>query len=321
MFLTNKANIVGALEDTPYTPDTLLDADFDIEPENLSYSPEVNEFQRKVLDGTLDTYNSVMGKQACNCSFMTPMNPGAAAATEPKWGKFLEACGFKKTAHGSTGISWVPHVEKTHNPMTIEVIEIADGASPSQIVTRIGGAMGNVTFQIGEVGEPIQMNFEFQGRLVSIADRAYGSILTQSGLSTVQPPAVLAATIQVASVTQNMETFELNTGNTLNRWTDASKSSGIKGAYVSGRESTISLDPTYELLATEAVYTQWIAGTTGALSIVIGSTPQLTISAPVSQYSTVGMGEREGARVAEKVLRLHGSSGNDSFEILQGAKA
>lgn len=325
MFLEKKSEVVGAIEDTAYTPDDLVDADFDLEVEDISYSQEIKEFQRKVADGTLDSYNSVMGKQSGKISFMTPMNPGAAVNTEPKWSKYLRACGYKKTAHGVTGISWVPHTDCTHVPMTLEVVEIKEGASPKQLVTRLGGAMGNVTIGVGEVGEPIQLKFEFTGKLIGVVDRPFASLLTPTSVNTEQPPALMGATVTVGGVTQVFNNFEVNTGNSINLWTDPSKSEGIKGAYIGSRETVLTMDPILELLADDPVYTDWLAGNTGAVSIVMGSTPELTLSAPAAQYSTVGMGARDEARTAEKTFRLHrdvsGETYNDSFEILQGAKA
>lgn len=326
MFITDRSTIIGKIESTPYTAETLASADFDIELENLEYSAEIKEFQRKVLDGTLDSYNSVMGKQSGSVNFMTCMNPGAAVNTEPKWAKYLKACGYAQTAHGSTGISWHPHADNTHIPMTIEIQEINHGTSPSLLVTRLGGCMGEVAFMFGELGEPVQMVFtDFKGSLLSIEDRPFGSLLSPTGVNTTASAAVLGAAVTVGGVEQVLEKFEIKTGNTVAFYSDPSKSTGVKGAYIaSRRESTLSIDPYSDLLANDPVYTRWLAGTTGAVSITVddGTNPAIVMSAPVAQYSTVNVGgEREGARVNEKVFRLHKSSGNDSIEILQGAKA
>lgn len=320
MFLTQKAFLVAKLETTPYTPETLAAADYDIEVENLSWSEEIAEFQRKVADGLLDSYNSVMGKQSGSVSFMTPMNPGATADEEPKWSKFLKACGYAMTTHTTTGISWVLHSDNTHIPMTIEVAELNSGSSPGQLVTTLAGCVGNVEFMIGDTGEPIQMVFEFQGSLESIADRVYGNKLDPTGLSTVQPPAVLGATVTVGGTAQCMSKFSINTGNSVNLQTCASESTGIKGAYIGSRETILTLDPIAELLATDPVYTQWLAGTTGAVVISLASSPTLKLSAPVAQYSAKARGERDEAVTAEKTFRLHKSSGNDALELLQGSK-
>lgn len=332
MFLTQKAFMVAKLEATPYTPETLADADYDIEVENLSWSENIVEFQRKVADGTLDSYNSVMGKQDGTVTFTVPINPGAAVATEPTWSKFLQACGYKATgwdagaevAVGSAveGISWYLHSDYTHIPITIECAELNSGSSPGQLITLLAGCMGNVEFMIGDTGEPIQMNFEFKGSLESITDRTFANKLDPTAVPTVQPPAVLGATVTVGGVTQCIAKFSINTGNSVNLWTCATEATGIRGAYIGSRETILTLDPIAELLATDPVYTQWLAGTTGAVVISLASTPALAFSAPVAQYSAKARGERDEGVTAEKTFRLHKSgAGNNVLELLQGAKS
>lgn len=321
VFLSKRSYAVAKLESTPYTPETLTDNDFDIEVEELSFSPEVEEFQRKVADGTLDTYNSVMGKQKGSFSFMTPLIPGSAANVSPAWSKFAEACGYKKTAHGATGISWVPHADNTHIPLTFEGIDINHGASPSQLMTRMGGCMGNMVLMFGNVGEPVQLRFEFQGSLLSIAKRIYANMLDPTGVSTIQPPATLGLCMRLGTFDQVLNKFELNTGNDVQPYTDPAENTGLKGFCVAGRDTLLNIDPLSDLPENDPVYTSLINGTTAALTFIIGSTPTLTISAPVCQYSAAPRGEREGAVTIEKALRLHKSSGNDSCKILQGSEA
>lgn len=319
-FLTQKAYLVAKLEATPYTPETLADADFNIEVDNLTWSTEIAEFQRKVADGTLDTYNSVMGVQSATVNFTVPMAPGAAVATVPAWAKLLQACGFKETAYTTTGLSWILNSDMTHIPLTIQLAELNSGASPAQLVSTLAGCMGNVEIMISDTGEPIQMNFEFKGSLESIADVAFGAKLDPTAVPTVQPPSFRGATVTVGGVAQCMSNFSIDVGNSVQLWKCAADASGIKGAYIGSRETTLTLDPMAELLATDPVYTAWLAGTTGAVVLSLASSPTLAISAPVAQYSTVGRGDRDEAVVNEKVFRLHKSSGDDVLEILQGSK-
>jgi len=323
MFLTNKTVVYGKLESTPYTGETLADADFDVRVSDVSYSFDVQEYRRKIADGTLDFSASVKGKQSATVSFKVDLAPGAAADDEPEWSKMLEACGFKKTAYGSTGIGWVPHADNTHTPVTIEVQEIEEGASPDALRVRLVGAMGNVTFTIGQVGEPTQMNFEFTGMLDVIDDRTSAQRIDPTAFNTVCPPPILSATITVNSIAQELDTFEFNMNNDVQMWTDPSKAEGIKGAYVAGREPQMTLDPMMTLLATEDWYAELIGDCTTrrAVSVSYSSSPLITLSAPKAHLIAVAPGERNGARTAEKTFLLTKDSGNDVFEVLQGAKA
>lgn len=317
--------IISKIEATSYTAETLASTDFNVRvTEPPSYSPEIAEYRRKILNGELDLSTSVMGRQMCSVTFKVDLTPAAAVDTEPQWSKLLQACGLKPTVFASNGYNWVPHTDYTHIPITIEVIEENEGGSPSQLVYRIGSAMGNVRWFIGTVGEPVQMEFTFTGALLSIADRASGSALPVNGMSTIVPPAVLSITATVGGVAQDLDTLEFNMNNDVQIWIDPSKASGIKGAYIAGREPTLTMDPTTKLLATEDWYTQWKGSTTLAVSVALGSTPALTLSAPAAQYLEVGQGDRNGARVAEKTFLLtdaEGASSNAVFKLLQGAES
>lgn len=333
MFLNNKTTVFFKTESTPYTAITLSSGDTCRVRNDISYSPEIAEYRAKHLDGTLDYATSVMGRQKGSFSFTVDMAPAAAVDDVPEWSTLLQACGFKAVgwdngspvavASAVEGISWVPHVDMTHTPMTFEIQEQGEGASAAMLVTKFSGCMGEVSFVIGTVGEPVQMKFEFQGVFVSMADRAYGSRLEPSGLATVKPGAVLSSTITVGAVAQDIDSFEVKSNNAIEEYIDPSKATGLAGFYISGKEPTLTLNPTLKLLATDPVYTAWVAGTTAAVSILVpnGSNPDITLSAPAAQYITVGIEDRGSARVAGKTFFLtKGSAGNDVFEILQGAK-
>lgn len=343
MFLTNKTTIVAKLEGTPYSSvgETLADADFDVRIRNdVSYSVEVDEYRRKYLDGTLDHALSVPGRQRGTVSFTVDMAPGALVTTEPKWSKLLQACGLKaigwdnnvEVAVGSAvdGISWVPHVEMTHIPLTMAVIEQLEGASANNLVTRFQGMMGNVTFMIGTVGEPVQMQFEFSGSFISMSDSAFASRLDPTSLSVVKPGAVLSTSVTVESVEQDLDSFEIAMNNDIQEWIDPSRSTGVKGFYRAGFEPTLNVDPTMKQLSVEPVYTQWMNCTALELEIVIanGADPDITLSAPKAQRIGLEIGDRNGARTsATNFLLTQGTppegatGGNDVFEILQGSKA
>ena len=328
MFLTNKSTVVMALESPAYdvAGETLADADFNVRiKHDVSYSTEIAEYRRKILDGTLDHLTSVMGRQRGTISFTVDMapSPTATPALPPPWSKLLQACGFKETIYAATGVGWVPHVEQTHVPLTLEVIETLEGASPDQLVTRFQGVMGNVTFAIGTVGEPVQMNFELSGAFVSMVDRLFAATLDPMGLSVVRPGAVLSSCVNVNSIAQDIDSFEINMGNDIQEWIDPCRSTGIKGFYRAGFEPIVTLNPTMKQLATEPGYTQWLAGTTVplAVSVVSPDGPAIAITAPKLQRITHAPADRNGARISDWSFLCTKNAGNDVLEILQGAKA
>ncbi len=322
MFLTNKTTVVAKIEATPYTAETLAASDFNVRINNdLTYSTEVAEFRRKILLGDLDFDKSVMGKQTGSVSFSMSMAPGSATSIEPDFAKLLKACGWKQTAYGLVGIGWTKHAANTHVPITLEVIERDEGATPAQLVVKFAGMMGEATISIGQVGEPVQIKFEFKGRLVSITDRTFANLLSPTSMQTTMPPAVLSTTVLLGSVAQDLDKFEINCGNDVQEWVDPAQATGVKGYYIAGHEPLLKIDPTSKLLASDGIYTAWLAATTAPITVFIDAAVDLTISALAAQYTGVGNGERNGARISEKTFLLTRTSGNDSMEILQGAKA
>lgn len=329
MFLTNKTTIICKKEATPYdiSGETLADADFNIRIKNdVSYSVEIDEYRRKILDGTLDHRLSIPGKQRGTVSFTVDMAPNEDIDAPPPWSKLLEACGFIEEIHALTGVSWRPDTSQTHTPITLEVQEQLEGAAANMLVTRFQGMMGNVTFLIGTVGEPVQMNFELSGAFISMTDLAFGSRLDPTGLSTIKPGAVLSSVITVNSVAQDLDTFEFNMGNSIQEWVDPARSTGIKGFYKDAYEPTLTVDPTLKQLSVEPIYTEWKNCTELAVSVVItnGSDPDITLSAPKAQRIALEIGDRNGARTAGTTFLLtqgEGTASDAVFEILQGAKS
>lgn len=336
MLITNRGEVITKVESTPYTGETLVDADnsvrFSAPPE---YSANIAEYQRKILDGTLDQWTSVMGKQTGTVTLKVDIAPAAAVNTIPAWSKLLQIAGFKvigwdggsAVAAGSAveGISWVPHADNTHIPGTVEIQEIKEGSSADMLVTRMTGCVAVASFMIGTVGEPLQLMLAISGALVSVADRAFAAKLDPTSLSTIVPPAFMGVTtLTVGGVTQDLDSFEINMNSTASEWPDPTNAGGVKGFYLSAHRPTMTLDPTLKLIATEDFWGDWTDETTGALSIVMSSTPALTLSAPACQLITAEFADRNGARVNSKTLLLtsnEGQSPNAVFELLQGAKS
>lgn len=410
MFNSQKKYIVGAPETVPYTAEVLTDNDFDVEPRELTYDKTIAIFQRKVMDGTLDSAKGVVGIQSGTSNFTIDMSGGKTEGTPPPFDKFMGSCGFKRevktissptldvesilflsvglvtytyagtpdlsaviagelivvsgaafaghngefiidsvddgadsmvlripaiidntddvvsasTATGlvATGFVYTLHRDYTCMPMTLEAIELDCSIDPKQLLTRIFGAVGNLTLALGNIGEPVLMNFEFMGALDTIEEREFASFLNRSSLVDVDlcPPGFLSAQLDVGSTVQNFNTFELGVGNTLNPWNDHSKSQGRRGFYVGARESVFTIDPLAQLFTgaeADDYYTKWKGAVLENLNInFLTAAPAISITAPKIQLEEVGTGDRENATTNEKSYRLlRGPVGNDSLAI------
>lgn len=318
MILTNKITIGAKLEATPYTAETLAQADYNFRAGDVSYSHEINEYKRKYASGILSNEQSVMGKQFGTVSFYVDLAFNSAPGTTTPWGKLLQACGALETDHTTTGTSWKPESDYTQKPITIEIVEKEEGTSPGQVVIKLAGCMGNCKIVLNQVGEPCRLEFEFKGRLESITERDFSSIITPSFTALALPARVLSSTIEIAGEAQDCDKMTLDFGNDLQPITDPSNATGIKGFQIVGREPTLTIDPYMRSLA-ESLYSDWKDSVPGSFSMEIGANG--TLSAPSAQLITLNPGERAGARTHEKKFLLLGSIGDDEWKLVQGSES
>jgi hypothetical protein len=114
-------------------------------------------------------------------------------------------------------------------------------------------------------------------------------------------------------------------GNEIQVKTGPADATGILHHYISGRTPTLTCNPYVRTLAAEAAYTQWLAGTSGALSFAWGSSGAnlFTLSGAVAQYIGLKPTVRNGARAYEKTFLFAKSAdtGDDEWSLLQGAVA
>lgn len=323
-FMLPKRTVGAKIEDPKYAAEVLAAEDFDFCAYDITYDPEIAMYARKCARGDFSRDTSIAGKRTNTVTFKVDLAQHTSALeNEPSYFKLLRACAMKMTPHGSTGISLVTDAGYTDVPITIEVIEKDEGATPSQIVIPLSGCMGNAKIVMSTTGQPIAIEFEFKGVLGTIADRAFGDILNPTGFNTSLPDAVLSSTISIdfgtGAEAQTVDTFTIDLGNDVQVFSDPAKAEGVSGAHVVDRNPTMELDPDLVLIATQGDYTRWTGNTTGALVVEVGS--NMHISAPAVQIiKGYAPGDREGHVINNKSLELKRSAGNDELELLQGSK-
>jgi len=318
-FIPGRRTIGVKLESTPYTAETLTADNFNIQAYDINYTPEISNKSRKIARGDYSRDPSVTGKRSITITLSVDVYHSDANTTPPNYFLLLRACGMKQVI-GANGVTLTPDSDYTNVPVTMEVVEKDEGTSPSQLVYKAKGCMGNPTIVVENVGEPARINFEFKGSLVSVTDRAYGSILSPSGISTVIPDSVMSSGVTLFNETQCLNTYTINLNNVVELYTCPGQDGGYEGAHITNRSPTLELDPDMVLIATQGDYARWTGNTTGAFSSTIGSVgDEITISAPAAQYiNAYQPGEREGHTVNNKTMELKRSSGNDELKIVHG---
>jgi len=244
-----------------------------------------------------------------------------ALGRAPAYGKLFRISGCKEIVYPGVGVGYALHGDYTRVPASIEIQERDEGASPSCLVIKGRGGMGNIKLTFDSVGQPMYGTIDIRSVLTSIEDRAYASIITPSIIDTDLPDAILSSTISMFSETQRISKTTIDFGNELQLYSDPSKAEGYEGAHIANRNPTFELDPDLELLATHGDYSRWINNSTGAAVVTMGS--HLRIDMPAVQYiKQFSPSSREGHVVNAKNCELKsGASGNDEFVFLQGAIA
>ena len=320
-FLLIKRTMGCKIESTPYTAETLAASDYNVSAYNIGYDPAIAEYARKLARGDASRDPSIMGKRSGKITFSVDMTVGSSVTSAPNYWKCLQACGLKQTT-GSNGVWLTTDARYFNVPMTIEVVEMDEGASPNQLVIKFRGCMGNAKLVTNDVGLPKRIDFEFTGVLANISDRPYASQIMPTGFDSALPQAVLAVTTSLYSETQYFNKITIDLGNKVELWTDSTKAEGFEGARIVDRETTIELDPAMALRATNDQYNRELSNTTGQYSETIGAGIAITISAPKAQIiQSYKPADREGRVVNSMKVKCMRNLGNDELTITQGSQS
>ncbi|MES2200665.1 MAG: hypothetical protein V4498_00275 [candidate division FCPU426 bacterium] len=190
--------------------------------------------------------------------------------------------------------------------------------SGNSLIVSVKGAMFNCKVMMDDLGQPLYAEFDGKGCLVGIAD---GSTIALTSPDTSIPPAVLGVAITLNSVVQRIGKFELDFGNDIQLKYDPADTTGYLAAYIAKREPRLRYNPQTTLLATDPVYTRWVAGAAYVFSLATATSSSIkwTIGAAKAVLLTLKPAERNGEAIWEQEHQLIETSGNDEFSITQSA--
>lgn len=310
------------IETTPYTAETLTASNYIQKVTDVTISPEIESYARKLLRGDYSRDVSISGKRKVSFTVTLDAYSGPAAATAPQYFDLYRACGRKQTTHGATGVSVSTHAFYNRVPGTAEIAYLEEGATPRQVVVKVKGCMGKAKEELTQIGQPLKLTFEMQGALVGITTREYASICIPTGWDSGEPSSVLACTFSLFGTWQFPTKLTIDGGEDVQLFSEISEASGYDGARIVDRNVTGECDPDMVVTDDLDLYSPIINNTTGAMSLTIGGAIPLTISAPAVQITGGYTPEvREGHIANSLKLEFKRSSGNDELEILQGSKS
>jgi hypothetical protein len=280
VLLKRRTILAAKIETTPGTAIAVTTTDGGFNAYDISYEADIPMSQRQ-SEGSLSMLPALPGARMAKIKFKIDGYGSGAAGTAPAWANvFLPACGFLVPVAGVFALTSDVTLMST---LTMEVFE--DG-----LMKKAVGCMGTVDIS-GSNGKPLTFSFEFTGAYVAPSDVALLGITRSLRI----PPVLESATLSIGAYVPLVSKVDLKSGNVVTMREDVTQTSGYINALVTGRNWTGSLDPEATKVGTYDAYGTWLAGTTAALTLTVGSSGSgLTIAAPASQYSGIKEGDRGG---------------------------
>lgn len=223
--------------------------------------------------------------------------------------------GATSLASATTG-SVASDAGKEFKPVTDSVSSLTIGSYEDGVKKLMKGARGKVKFAL-KAGEPVMMDYEFQGVDAGVTDVALLSGVTYE--STV-PPALLSAALLLDTYSAKVGEIDLDVASELSERDDISEAQGLLSYAYAGRRISGNLNPEMVTVATFDFIGKWVGATTAVLDVTVGSVAgnKFRFYAPKVQFTKVDDADRGGIAVATCSFDLNGSitPGNDELTIL-----
>ena len=300
--LRKKSLLAAKLEATIGTAETLAAGDAAFIAINPELNPEADEHPRQA-PGTLSPLADVIGARRGVAEAEIEME-GKGSSGSPAWASvFLPACGMWDDSNTWKLKSGAPSTV-AGNPRTITVARYVDG-----LRYMLAGAIAQSAAIVMENGQPPRLRLGLIGKYSSVAD---ATMLAPTLPATVPPRCnSLTLTIGAASIRCNRIEIDLGLETVLRQ--DVTDASGYYAGCITGRRIVVNAEPEAELVTTRDDYGLWLAGTTAALSIVVGTSEwnRFTITIPAAQRLQVKPGDRDGVLTTQIQFLATRSAAND----------
>lgn len=277
---------------------------------DVELSPDVAMTERQ-QSGTLSMLDAIPGPRRGTMTLKTHM-VGSGATGVPTWAdSLLKACGFT-----NSGAAYSP---SSTGQTTLTMGSLEDGRLMS-----LAGAMGTFTWTF-TAGQPVEMDWNFTGKVIQPKAQ---TIIGPTRPTTV-PPRFAAGTLtlgggaigKVSQVTiaMNNEIILREDATADDDGERSNDGTGYHAAYIVGRDITVTMDPEAVAFGTKNWYQDWMDGDELALSLVVGSASNntMTIAMPKLQPHNVQPGDRNGLMIDQITSKPNANSdtGDDEMSI------
>jgi hypothetical protein len=232
---------------------------------------------------------------------------GHSSGASPDWATtFLPGCGMSESSR-----TWSV-VTGSSTAKTLTISEWIDGSRRT-----LYGAVGTFTINL-VAGQPGTIDFEFLGIYADEADQAN----VAPTFPTVKPPRwAHAAGCVYNSQTLKCASATIAIGNELKLRENCNRTAGFEAGIITGRRTTVDLDPERVALATVDWMAAYTAATEAALTIICGTATNNIITVAGSkfqQYQPPQVESREGLAVTRLSLQgnRNAAAGDDEFTLV-----
>lgn len=337
-YLNNLRVLVGKLESSAGTMETLAAGDFDVLVRDPVVTPaiEVDDEASHSARGDHAEDEVITGAQSGQITFSVRVTTGPTVATEPKWWKFAKACGLESIDYTTKGQGLQPRKSKDFITMTLWVYDIQRAATPTAVCYKFAGCMGNVVFSAEGVGKPLMANFTFTGKLTDIDMAvANASLLVPATIDTDCAEKFLDMDAQVNGLMEKISSFSLDVGNEIQPVLDQSDATGYSYYGIVNRKPRLTMNPLMDTAMDHwGELSNGVTGCPQTFAAMVGCTglDRLSIHLPKAQVIAAGVANREGLVNWDLTLKAlangvtgavaSGDLANEvTFEILQGARS
>lgn len=305
--LNEKTLILAKIESTYATDPTPTTGSDAILVSSVELDIKREPEERPSHDVTLSPLTDVMGLGEAKVTFSVDLKGSGSAGTAPDWLVLHKACGFSNANVASTSDTLTPDDTPTDS-VTIWVYK--DG-----LLYKLVGCRGEVK-HVFEAGKIVKMNYEFMGRFDVPTDVSFPTSVT---LDSTKPVPAVGVSFTFGSYAAIIDKLELAPNNVISRNDDMNQTYGVYGFDIVDRKpkGTMTVNAVLRATSNADFWAYMNAGTTKALSIVIGSTAGniATITAPVCVIRSIKPVNKNGIEMFEIEFQLARNSGGDELSI------
>ena len=228
-------------ESRPYTPENLIASDHHYSINNeIKIMVDIENYLQEINTGNFSKFASITGKRTCAVNFSIDLYTMSDTTIAPSYFDLLQSCGWKKLSV-ENGVIIFPDSLFNSYPATVEVSFPEEINEPRQIVYKISGSMGSVKF-ICETGKPIKAEYSFIGALDKIYTREFENMIVPENFDNALPIALLEATFQLFGNDIPLQSFEINSGEIIELFSNIMKHHGCDGTRIVDRNTFGTLE-------------------------------------------------------------------------------